>query len=75
MHRTLMAHYVPLVALRGNMVGITWGRFQAIRPSTYAYACEQAIAYVSPEALINGRSPEGFDYQALITDLNALRGL
>jgi len=69
---TLMGHYVPLVALRGNLVGVTWGRFQAIRPSVYAYACQQALTYVSEEALINRKSPEGFDYEALIADLNLL---
>jgi hypothetical protein len=71
---SLMGHYVPLVALRGNLVAVTWGRFQAVRPSVYTYACQQALAYVSEEALVNRKSPEGFDYDALIEDMHALAG-
>jgi hypothetical protein len=67
-------HYVPCVALRSNIVCVTWGRFQAMRPSFYASLCDEAVAYISQEALTAGKSPEGFDYQALLTDLRALRG-
>ncbi len=66
-------HYVPAVALRSNIVVVTWGRFQAMRPSYYAAYCDEAVAYISQEALVEGKSPEGFDYQALLTDLRALR--
>jgi hypothetical protein len=65
-------HYVPCVALRSNIVAVTWGRFQAIRPSFYATACEEAIAFISQEALVAGKSPEGFDYAALIADLRSI---
>lgn len=72
MHFTGMGHYVPLVAQRGgNFVGVTWGRFQAIRPSAMSL-CDEAICYVSQEALTAGRSPEGFDYAGLMADLYAL---
>ena len=67
-------HYVPAVALRSNIVTVSWGRFMAMRPSAYASWCDEAIAYVSQEALIDGRSPEGFDYQALLSDLQNLNG-
>lgn len=67
-------HYIPGVALRSNIVVITWGRFQAMRPSFYRTYCDEAIAYVSPEALIDGKSPEGFDYATLLKDLAALGG-
>ncbi len=67
-------HYVPAVALRSNIVTVTWGRFQAMRPSFYAAYCDEAVAYISQEALTAGKSPEGFDYQALLTDLQSLRG-
>lgn len=66
-------HYVPGVALRGgNIVCVTWGRFQAMRPSFFASLCDEAVAYVSPEMLTAGKSPEGLDYASLIADLNAL---
>ena len=68
-------HYVPGVALRGgNIVCVTWGRFQSMRPSFFASLCDEAVAYVSQEALTAGKSPEGFDMPALLADLNALNG-
>jgi len=67
-------HYVPCVALRSNIVCVTWGRFQAMRPSFYTALCDEAVAYVSQEALIAGKSPEGFDYPALLADLHSLSG-
>lgn len=72
MRPTLMGHYVPLVALRGNLVGISWSRFQAIRPDTYTRAGRQALTYISLEAMINRKSPEGFAYDDLISDMNAM---
>lgn len=67
-------HYIPGVALRSNIVVVTWGRFQAMRPSFFAAYCDEAVAYVTQESLVNGKSPEGFDYAALITDLHNLNG-
>jgi hypothetical protein len=67
-------HYIPAIALRSNIVIVTWGRFQAMRPSFYSAYCDEAVAYVSPEALVAGKSPEGFDYAALVNDLQALNG-
>jgi hypothetical protein len=34
--------------------------------------CDEAIAYVSQECLLNQKSPEGFSYADLISDLAAL---
>jgi|SRR5580765_300777 len=68
---TGMGHYVPCIALRSNIVCVTWGRFQAIRPSAMSL-CDEALCYVSQEALVNGKSPEGFDYAGLMADLYAL---
>ena len=65
-------HYVPCMALRSNIVCVTWGRFQAMRPSFYASENMQTVAYISQEALTNQKSPEGFDYQALLADLQAI---
>jgi hypothetical protein len=67
-------HYVPAFASRSNIVCVSWGRFQAMRPSFYASLCDEAVAYVSQEALVAGHSPEGFDYAALLADLRALHG-
>jgi hypothetical protein len=72
MHFDGSGHYVPCVALRSNIVAVTWGRFQAMRPSFYASLCNQAVAYISQEALVNQKSPEGFDYQQLEADLQAI---
>ena len=66
-------HYVPCVALReGNIVCITWGRFQAMRPSFYVANNVQSIVYLSDEALTDGKSLEGFDRDALHTDMRML---
>jgi len=65
-------HYIPGVALRSNIVCVTWGRFQAMRPSFYLTYNDETIAYVSPDELVNGKSPEGFDYATLQADLAAL---
>ena len=43
-----------------------------MRPSFFSAYCDEAVAYVSPNALVNGKSPEGFDYATLVADLNAL---
>jgi hypothetical protein len=67
-------HYIPAVALRSNIVCVTWGRFQAMRPSFYSAYCDEVVAYVTQESLVNGKSPEGFDYAQLVADLNALNG-
>jgi hypothetical protein len=72
MTATLMGHYVPLVALRGNLVGVTWGRFQAIRPSVYLHAAQQVVACVSQESMLNQKSPLGFNWDQLIADANAI---
>jgi hypothetical protein len=65
-------HYVPCFALRSNIVCVSWGRFVAMRPSFFSALCDEAVAYVTQESLINGRSPEGFDYPALLADLHSL---
>jgi hypothetical protein len=67
-------HYIPAVALRSNIVVVTWGRFQAMRPSFFSAYCDEAIAYVTQESLVNGKSPEGFNYAQLTADLEALNG-
>jgi hypothetical protein len=34
--------------------------------------CDEAVAYVSTEDLVNQKSPEGFSYADLVSDLAAL---
>ena len=66
-------HYVPAIALReGNIVVVTWGRMQAMRPSFYVANNVQSIVYLSDEALTRGRSLEGFDRNALLADMKML---
>lgn len=67
-------HYVPLVGRRadGLLIAVSWG---AIQPMTEAFLktyCDEAVAYVSTEDLVNEISPEGFNYDALVADLSAL---
>jgi hypothetical protein len=66
-------HYVPLVG-RGPLYYhvVTWGRVQRVTPSFFRTYCDEAVAYVSLEALKNNKSPEGFDAAALEADLAQL---
>jgi hypothetical protein len=65
-------HYVPLVACRGNLVCVTWGRLQQITVQFYNKYCDEAWAILSPEMLNGGFSLEGFDMAQLQVDLSAL---
>lgn len=65
-------HYVPLVAKRRSLVNVTWGRTQPMTRGFLEAYNEESLAYVSPEALKEQKSQEGFDYQGLLDALNAL---
>jgi hypothetical protein len=65
-------HYIPLVAKRGNLECVTWGRIQPMTVQFYTKYCDEAWAILSPEMLNAGKSPEGFDLVQLQSDLNAL---
>jgi hypothetical protein len=65
-------HYVPLVADRGNLVCVTWGRLQQMTLQFYKRYCDEAWAILSPEMLKGGFSLEGFDLAQLQVDLSAL---
>jgi hypothetical protein len=69
---TLGGHYVPIVAHRGDLVCVTWGRAQKMATSFLAVCCDESIAYVSNEVLNCGKSPEGFNAAQLLADLKAL---
>ncbi len=65
-------HYVPLVGRLQNLVVVTWGEIQLMSERFLAAYCDEAVAYVSTECLVNRKSPEGFDYASLIADLKEL---
>jgi hypothetical protein len=67
-------HYVPLLGRGANglLAAVSWGALQPMTERFFAKFCDEAVAYVSTECLVNQKSPEGFDYEALIGDLAAL---
>lgn len=67
-------HYVPLVGrlAAGPLVAVSWGRIQLMTPNFFQTFCDEAVAFVSTEDLVNQKSPEGFDYATLTADLAAL---
>jgi hypothetical protein len=65
-------HYVSLVAKRGMLYIVTWGKLQLMTVNFLTTYCDEARVYLSQEDLINQKSPEGFDYAQLQTDLAAL---
>jgi hypothetical protein len=66
-------HYVSLVGRRADgLVVVTWGAIQAMTEAFLREYCDEAIAYVSRECLIDQKSPEGFSYADLMSDLGAL---
>lgn len=65
-------HYVPLVARRGDTRLVTWGQTQRMSQAFYLQYCDEAYAYLSPDMLTGGKSPEGFDLAALTADLKAV---
>jgi hypothetical protein len=68
-------HYVPLVgrASNGHFLVVTWGRVQEVTAGWLRKYVDEALVYLSAEALVEGKSPEGFDVKALTADLAALR--
>lgn len=66
-------HYVPLVGRRADGLHVvSWGVVQVMTEAFLQQYCDEAIAYVSLECLIDQKSPEGFSYADLISDLAAL---
>ncbi len=67
-------HYVPLIGRRadGLFVFVSWGAIQLATPHFVRKYCDEAIAYLSQENLVNRKSPEGFDYDTLTADLARL---
>lgn len=66
-------HYVPLVGRQAaGLHVVSWGMLQIMTEKFLEQYCDEAIAYVSQECLVNQKSPEGFSYADLISDLAAL---
>jgi hypothetical protein len=66
-------HYIPVVGVEnGNLVCVTWGRKQLMTPAFFTKYCDEAVAYINPEYLVAGKTPEGFDAAALTADLAGL---
>jgi hypothetical protein len=67
-------HYVPLVGRlpSGALVSVSWGQTQLMTARFFQTFCDEAVAYVSTEDLVNQKSPENFSYADLISDLAAL---
>jgi hypothetical protein len=52
---------------------VTWGQLQELTPEFFYEYADEAIAYLTTESLLNGRSLEGFDLNSLALDLKALK--
>jgi len=67
-------HYVPLVGRRadGLFVFVSWGAIQLATARFVQAYCDEAVAYLSQEDLVEQRSPDGFDYTTLSADLGRL---
>lgn len=66
-------HYVPLVGRQADGLHVvSWGALQVMTEAFLQQYCDEAIAYVSEECLVDRKNPEGFAYDDLIADLAAL---
>jgi hypothetical protein len=66
-------HYVPIVAQRKDPVCVTWGQLQPLTKQFISKYCDEAVAMISADYLIAGKSPEGFDVAQLVTDADLVR--
>jgi hypothetical protein len=66
-------HYVPLVGRQvDGLHVVSWGAIQRMTEAFLTQYCDEAVAYVSQECLLDQKSPEGFAYDDLISDLAVL---
>lgn len=66
-------HYIPALGYDSKYVYvITWGAVQKMSWAFFSKYCDEAITYLSPDMLANGKSVEGFNSAQLTTDLAAL---
>lgn len=66
-------HYINLVAKRTRLECVTWGQIQGMTTGFFKKYNDESLAYISEEMLTNRKSPEGFDYDALLAMLNQLK--
>lgn len=65
-------HYVPLIG-KGNYINcVTWGQEQPMTDRFFIEKNDESIVYLSEEMFVNRKSPEGFDYEQLLIDLQNL---
>jgi hypothetical protein len=57
----------------GNLIVVTWGKTQIVTPQFLSTYVDEAWAVVSPEFLVAGKSPDGFDLPTLLEDLSAIQ--
>ena len=68
-------HYIPIIGRNrlGNLLCVTWGRLHAMTPQFYSEFCDEAICYISIDALnAKGVTAEGFNADQLRQDIAAL---
>ncbi len=66
-------HYVPLIGRQDELlVFVSWGRAQYATQRFLATYCDEAVAYLSEEDLVDRKSADGFDYDTLKVDLKEL---
>lgn len=66
-------HYVPMVGKDPDWRKVvTWGGLQDVGEGWLDAQLKEVVAMVSAEALVGGKSMEGFDMEALLADLEAL---
>ena len=71
--QSIGGHYVPLVGRKDGVLHVlTYGRTQPTSLKFLQKYCDEAIAYLSKDALVNNKSPEGFDLDSLVADLHSL---
>jgi hypothetical protein len=66
-------HYVPLIGYDERSVFcVTWSKVQPMTWGFFSKYTDEAWALLCREFLVNGASPDGFDWTALEQDLSAL---
>jgi hypothetical protein len=68
-------HYIPLMAVRNNLVVVTWAQLQQMTVAFYQQYCDEVWGILSQEFLDKGVSPEGFNLSQVQADLAALTSL
>ncbi len=58
-------HYVPMIAKRDMLYIVTWGKLHPMTLRFFSTFCDEARTYLSQEAIVNQKSPDGFDYATL----------